>query len=69
MRVVRDDNGIDWSKIQIWYKEVEISPIVVAADDEEGWVDVQCPPRPKAARYYGEVRIEVEVEGEDEEST
>jgi len=60
MRITRDDP--EWPQITaVWFQEtVDVLEIAVAVDDEEGWVEVQCPPEPKVERLAGTVRIEME---------
>lgn len=66
MRITRYHR--DWPRARIYLNEaLEVSAIAIQADEEEGWVDVQCPPVPKVTRYFGRVRIElVEEVGEEE---
>ena len=59
MRITRDDP--EWSRLKaVWFQEtVDVLEIAVAVDDEEGWVEVQCPPEPEVERMVGTVRIEL----------
>jgi len=61
MRVARWQPG--WRQVRVWYKEVDVTSMVMEADDVEGWVRVQVPPVPQLMTYTGLVRIEVQEEG------
>ena len=68
MRITRYDR--DWPRARIYLNEaLEVSAVAIRADEEEGWVDIQCPPAPKVTRYYGTVRIELEENTDDRTGT